>query len=173
MQPILPAFSFDVGRNGSMQNSIRILRILRLRPALAGSLLAGALLLLASPALARSEALRWSEANPAAVSGFKVYWTTSSGPHNQSTDIGKPSPDAAGNFHHTITVPDADTLYVAITAYNASGQESGFSNLQARFPPGAGNTAGSGGNATAPASKPAPPAPAPLGIPGRPQLVAN
>jgi len=141
----------------------------RFHPALAGSLLIAALLLLASPALARSEALRWSEAKTSSVAGFRVYWGNASGQYSQSTDVGKPSPDASGNYTFTLTVPDPDTVYVAVTAYNASGQESVFSNQQVRTAASGGSLTSSGGGSTAPA----PAALAPLGRPGRPKLVRN
>lgn len=138
-----------------------------------GILLLLLLLIPASRAVARSETLRWTQANPASVKGFHIYWGTQSRHYTQSIDTGSISPNSSGVYTYSITVPDNAVIYVAVTAYNKNGKESAYSNERQRSP-----VAGSGG--TTPPTQPPPQSGSgsgsnsgsqPLGAPGRPVLV--
>lgn len=154
----------------------RVRRISRHRPSL-GLLLLLMVLVPASRAAARSETLRWTQVNPASVKGFHIYWGTQSRRYTQSVDTGPISPNASGVYTYAINVPDSAVVYIAVTAYNAAGQESTYSNERQRSP-----VASAGGSTT-----PSPPPPTtspspgtgsssgsgtqPLGAPGQPVLV--
>jgi hypothetical protein len=119
----------------------------------AASLLVATALLLgaAVPALARSERLRWQHPAPAGVASFSVHVGPSSGRYTQRIDVGLPAAQN-GIYVYDLTVPDADDVYVAVTAVDAAGQRSVPSNEQLRSAP----------------ALPPPPPPAPLGAPGQP-----
>ena len=104
--------------------------------------------LLTAPALARTEGLSWQHGDPSVVTGFRVHVGQASGSYQQVIDVGIPA-SSGGTFSHTITVPDGDDVYVAITAYDANGLESVYSNEAFRAAP--------------------PPTVDPLGQPGQPQ----
>jgi len=152
----------------------------RIQRGLAALLLAGGLVCAAAPALARTEMLHWSHPSPRTVQGFHVYWGSSAGHYTRNVDAGLPARDAAGNYVYSLNVPASGAIYIAVTAYNASGQESAFSNEQVRGASG-GAPGGAGQNAappspSAPPAPPAPPATSPppastLGSPGRPELL--
>lgn len=117
-------------------------------------ILAGALLL-AGAAQARTELLRWQHANPAEVARFTVHVGSSSGNYSQTLDVGVP-PLQSGAFVYSLTVADTADVYVAISARGTNGLTSSLSNEQLRAAP----------------SIPPPPAPAPLGTPGRPIVIS-
>ena len=97
--------------------------------------LAVALLLAASTGPgARIETLRWTHSDPANVASFAVYYGLS--PAVYTTVIGVPplQPDAQGIFTFDISVPDGATIYVAVTASDSLGTESGYSNEGTRGP---------------------------------------
>ena len=109
--------------------------------------LAGAALLalLASPALARTEDLRWQHPDASTVAGFKVYVGASPGSYNQTFDVGLPLSGSV--YTHALSVANGAAVYIAVTAYDASGLESAYSNEAFRQ--------------------------APLGQPGQPVVVGN
>ena len=102
-------------------------------------------------ASARTERLRWVHPQPATVDGFRVYYGTASGVYTSQVDVGIPPTDAEQAFVYDLEVPDAATVYVAVTAIGG-GLESDLSNEKMRSP-----------------SQP----PAGIGTPGRPTLVPN
>ena len=55
------------------------------------------------------------------LAGYKVYLGTSTGGYSVQIDIGNINP-------YTVTLLPAGTYYFAVTAYNTSGDESGYSN---------------------------------------------
>jgi hypothetical protein len=115
----------------------------------AASLLAAVVVFAAAvPAFARSERLRWQHPSPAGVVGFSVHVGPSPGQYTRRIDVGLP-PVQNGIYVYDLTVPDADDVYVSVTAVDALGQRSAPSNEQLR-------------------PAPAPPPPAPLGAPGKP-----
>src|SRR5262249_57682974 len=123
------------------------------RPGRCGALaLCLAAILSASTASARTERLRWTQST-SPVDNFKVYWgptSASCGSYPSSLPTnGLPQKDSTGAYYFDLVVPDADTIYVAVTAFN-SGVESGCSNQISR--PGL-----TGGTPTAPSPPPAPP----------------
>jgi hypothetical protein len=91
-----------------------------------------ALALVASPAFARSEVLRWSHPDPTSVVRFTIHVGTASRSYTQTIDAGKPTP-VNGVFSFTITVNDPDNVYVAVSATDANGLTSALSNEQLRM----------------------------------------
>jgi len=84
--------------------------------------------------------LRWTHEAPSEVAGFKVHWGTSPSrvsPYSTTIDVGKPTPEAhevyGYVFSYDLEVPDAATVYVAVTAYQ-DGRESPYSNERERLP---------------------------------------
>ena len=73
---------------------------------------------------AESVTLRWRHAAPGRVAGFRVYFGATSGRLAQSIDVGRLTPDAGGIFRTSVELPDGEPVYVAISAYDASGVES-------------------------------------------------
>lgn len=143
-----------------------------------GILLLLLLMVPASRAAARTETLRWTQANPRNVKGFRIYWGTRSRHYTQSVDTGPIASSSSGVYTYSIDVPDSAVIYVAVTAYDQAGRESAYSNERQRSP------AAASGGSTAPSPPPAttPPAPSgpspgtdsgsqPLGAPGQPVLV--
>jgi len=93
----------------------------------------GALLLaLASAASARSELLRWQHPDPNTVAGFKVYVGNAPGVYQTTLDVGKPTA-SGGVFSYSLQVPDANTVYVTVSAYGSTGLEGAKSNEQLRL----------------------------------------
>jgi hypothetical protein len=86
----------------------------------------------AAAANARSELLRWQHPDATTVAGFKVYVGSSSGAYQTTLDVGKPAP-SSGVFSYSLTVPDANTVYVAVSAYGPTGLEGTKSNEQRRL----------------------------------------
>jgi hypothetical protein len=87
---------------------------------------------LASAASARTELLRWQHPNPSAVAGFKIYVGNAPGVYQTTLDVGMPAA-SAGVFSYSLQVPDANTVYVAVSAYDAAGLDSPRSNEQQRL----------------------------------------
>ena len=86
-------------------------------------LLVAALLLLSeTQVLAGSLALAWDPVNDPRVAGYKVHYGTASGNYTAQRDVGKVT---------TSTIPnlvDGATYYFAVTVYDGSLVQSGFSN---------------------------------------------
>ena len=104
--------------------------------------------LAAATARAETITLRWRHSAPERAAGFRAHLGSAPGAYTRSIDLGRPKPDAEGVFRAQIEVADGVPSYVAISAYDASGNERTRSNEWARSP-------------GAP----------PLGRPGRPQVV--
>ncbi len=88
-------------------------------------------LLVSAPALAKTVTLSW-DASPSAVSGYKVYYDTQSdGTFSGIDAIEGDSPIDVGNvLTYTVTgLYDDEDYYFAVTAYDASGNESTYSNI--------------------------------------------
>jgi len=113
---------------------------------------ATALLILALPtaAGARTEQIRWTHPSAGEVGSFVAHWGTASGSHPNSIDVGKPTANGSGIFQVDVEVPDDATVFITMTAEDATRQ-SILSNELRRDPQ-------------------PPPAPA-IGAPGRPTLV--
>jgi len=99
-----------------------------LRAVVLGALVVG----LASAASARTELLRWQHPSPSTVAGFKVYVGNAPGAYQTTLDIGKPTA-SSGVFSYSLQVPDANTVYVAVSAYGSTGIEGAKSNEQRRL----------------------------------------
>jgi hypothetical protein len=72
-------------------------------------------------AMAADISLAWDASVSAGVTGYKVYVGSSSGTYGTPTAIGN-------NTAYTVTGLASGTYYFAVTAYDAGGNESGFSN---------------------------------------------
>jgi hypothetical protein len=101
------------------------------RVALAIALVAASLSL-ASAASARTEQLRWSHSNVASVAGFRVYVGNATGVYQTTLDVGMPTA-SGGVFTYALSVPDSNTVFVAVSAYGPTGLESPRSNEQRRL----------------------------------------
>ncbi len=66
--------------------------------------------------------LEWDPVTDAGLSGYILYWGTTSGIHNQSQNIGKQTSGTVSNLTEGIT------YYFVVTAYNSYGLESEPSN---------------------------------------------
>ncbi len=86
---------------------------------------------LAGSVWAKTVSLSW-DASPSGVTGYKVYYKAGSStePLNGTGATEGNSPIDVGNsLNFTVNgLPDSDEHYFAVTAYDASGNESGFSN---------------------------------------------
>ena len=89
-------------------------------------------LALAGAASARTELLRWQHPSPSSVAGFKVYVGNASGTYQTTLDVGLPTP-SGGVYSYSLQVPDANTVYVAVSAYGSTGLEGPRSNEQQRL----------------------------------------
>lgn len=84
--------------------------------------------LMAGAAQARSETVEWSQGNMTNVVGWKLYVGSSPGVYGTPIDVQLPTPDSGGTYAFQIDVPGGDPVYVAMTSYNAAGEESILSN---------------------------------------------
>ena len=89
-----------------------------------------AAILSASAASARTERFRWTQSTTS-VDNFKLYWGLASGSYPSSLNVGVPAKDSTGAYYYDIVVPDADTIYVTVTAWSG-GLESLKSNQISR-----------------------------------------
>jgi hypothetical protein len=89
-------------------------------------------LLLAAAASARTEQLRWQHPDPSTVAGFKVYVGNAPGVYQTTLDVGMPTA-SSGVFSYSLQIPDADTVYVTVSAYGPTGLEGPKSNEQERL----------------------------------------
>lgn len=82
-----------------------------------------ALLLLCMPALAGDVAtmVAWDASTEADLAGYRLHYGTAHGVYTQTVDVGAATSG-------TITLPAGTLVYCAVTAYNTTGEESGFSN---------------------------------------------
>lgn len=80
----------------------------------------------ADPAIALGVQLRWSAI--AGAEGFVIHWGTASGDYPHALDVGMP-PIENGTVGFFLDMVDESGTYVfALTAYDAAGTESRFSN---------------------------------------------
>jgi cysteine-rich repeat protein len=84
------------------------------------------LIVLAEAAEARIITIRWSNPEPTAVTGFRVYTRTAGQSSGTNAYDGMPTP-VAGVYSIPLTVSDVAGIYVTATAYNGAG-ESALSN---------------------------------------------
>ena len=116
-------------------------------------LLLSTALIVALEASARTERLRWT--HPGGVDHYTVHYGTETRVYTSQIDVGIPATDSDGGdvfFYYDLEVPDAATVYVAVTAVAAGDVPSDYSNERMRSP-----------------SPDSPPEP--LGTPGRPTLI--
>lgn len=78
-------------------------------------------LLFSSSGLAADVTISWDANTESDLAGYKVYYGTVTGTYGSPTILGKQTT-------YTLTGLPTGTYYIAITAFNTSGLESGFSN---------------------------------------------
>jgi hypothetical protein len=96
------------------------------------SLSIASLFVLAGAAQARTETISWSQPNMSNVTGWKIYFGSSSRNYSTIIDAGKPTPDGNGVYRFDIDVPGTDTVYVSMKSYNIDNVESVLSNERIR-----------------------------------------
>ena len=108
-----------LGINGTLSRLLRRCQV----PVTLYSLLAVSFLLLSAQiTLASQVTLAWDPSSDPSTSGYKIYYGTSS--HNYNTNI-----DVGNITTYTVTgLSDGQTYYFAVTAHDAQGQESSYSN---------------------------------------------
>jgi fibronectin type 3 domain-containing protein len=70
-------------------------------------------------------ALGWGASSDARVTGYRVYWGTAPGSYRQARGVGLAA--GAATSYTVSNLPVGQTYYFAVTAYDAAGNESGFS----------------------------------------------
>jgi Malectin domain/Bacterial TSP3 repeat len=80
------------------------------------------LLLLSTPAFATSVNLAWNPSSSAQVTGYKVYYGYASRQYSTHLDVGKSTTAVVSGLN------DAKIYFFAATAYDAAGNQSGYSN---------------------------------------------
>jgi len=91
---------------------------------------------LANAAHARSETVRWSQAQAVLIAGFEIHWGEASGSYPNVIDVGIPTLGSDGTYSHTFQVPDDATVFLAARSRDTEGYYSAFSNQQRLDPPG-------------------------------------
>jgi hypothetical protein len=99
---------------------------------LRAALVAAAVLLVAAAASARTEVLRWQHPSVSTVAGFKVYVGNAPGVYQTTLDVGMPAA-SSGVHSYSLQVPDANTVYVSVSAYGPTGLEGPKSNEKQRL----------------------------------------
>ncbi len=79
------------------------------------------ILIFSASAFAADVTVTWDANSESDLAGYKVYYGTESEDYSQSTDVGNVTQISVGNLQNNTT------YYFAVTAYDASGNESGFS----------------------------------------------
>ncbi len=79
-------------------------------------------LLFSKVGLAAQIRLAWDPNTESDVAGYKIYYGTSSKSYSGSVDVGNVT------SYHLTGLKEGQTYYVAVTAYNTSGSESGYSS---------------------------------------------
>jgi hypothetical protein len=91
-------------------------------------------LAVATAARAEPVTLRWRHAAPARAAGFRVHFGETPAVLTHSVDLGHLTPDAEGIFRARVELPDGTPVYVAVSAYDATGAESPRSKAWLRSP---------------------------------------
>jgi len=94
---------------------------------LSGLIVVAAILTAGTAASARTESLRWYHPSPDEISGYRVHWGTGSRSYSSTINVGKLAANADGVVSYSLTVPDEQTVFVAVTAYDSDG-DSPYSN---------------------------------------------
>lgn len=112
----------------------------------------GWLLLGATNAEARQEVLQWTHPAATAVQRFEALYGSSTGVYGAPVNLGKPTPNSSGVYQGSITVGDAENIYVVVRAVGSNGEISPNSGERFRTappppPPPTGGTGGTGAGA--------------------------
>jgi fibronectin type 3 domain-containing protein len=81
-------------------------------------------------ASAQSVSLSWNADSDPTVTGYRVYYGTAAGSYTQSVDVGNSTSAAVAGLN------SSTTYYLAVAAYNGSGNQSGYSNEVSAIPTG-------------------------------------
>ncbi len=79
---------------------------------------------------AASLQVSWDANTESDLAGYKVYYGTVSGAYGTSADVGNVT-----SYQIPSIAQEGQTIYVAVTAYDTAGNESGFSNEVSVFVP--------------------------------------
>ena len=101
------------------------------RPRRIGALGIG-LMLCASLAEARTETLRWTQDESSRVARFEAHYGTENGNYSQIVNLGLPAVGGGGVRTASLTIPDAQSIFVALRAIGNDGTVSAFSQQQYR-----------------------------------------
>jgi len=71
--------------------------------------------------------LTWSDGGEA-IAGYSVHWGTASGTYVHVLDVGRPAASSDGVITVVIALEPASTYYFAVTARDAGGETSPYSN---------------------------------------------
>ena len=80
------------------------------------------LFFLSMPAFAETATVSWDANTESDLSGYKIYYGTSSGSYDDVVDVGNTTSFSINNL------VDGTTYFFVVTAFDFSGNESGFSN---------------------------------------------
>jgi hypothetical protein len=72
--------------------------------------------------------LAWDPNTESDLAGYRVYYGTSSGAYENSIDVGRGTPSGGLVTYSLTNLAKGQSYCIAVTAYNTSGNESGFSN---------------------------------------------
>jgi len=86
------------------------------------SILLFSILLFSEVGLAAQVKLAWDPNTESDVVGYKIYYGTSSKSYTGSVDVGNVT------SYHLTGLSKGETYYISVSAYNASGSESGYSS---------------------------------------------
>ena len=88
------------------------------------------------PSWAAEANFSWLPNNPSdGTVGYMLHYGTSSRSYTKSIDVGSPSPVSGRIYSSVSQLVPQQTYYYAVTAYNAKGLESSYSNEVAYTPP--------------------------------------
>ena len=92
----------------------------RQKEILSTTLLAILLLIIPFPAYSAEVELTWDPNQESDLAGYRIYYGTASGSHSVMLDVGNTT-------SYTIDLQSGMTYYFVATAYDTSGNESGYS----------------------------------------------
>lgn len=106
----------------SMCRTIVVQALFKRASALFHSACAVLLMLVAVRACAGTVTLEWDQVNSPSLAGYMLYYGTAAGNYTSKVDVGNTNIRSIGSL------ADGGTYHFAVTAYDASHNESGFSN---------------------------------------------
>ncbi len=84
----------------------------------------------------RLELLEWEYPDAPVIQGFNVHFGSVSGEYDQQVDAKLPARNGSALYEFALPVPADEILYIVVSAYDAQGRRSPFSNPIVRYPEG-------------------------------------